>query len=94
MVGIRAAADLAEASTLLRNSSRWAITPSTYASESCADINRSERRTRSSRSPRGVIIQIGTDEFLVAGIGMVVTFGTNGERILLQGLRLSGKEAS
>jgi hypothetical protein len=34
----------------------------------------------------GVIIQIGTDEFLVAGIGMVVTFGTNGERDSLAGI--------
>jgi hypothetical protein len=34
----------------------------------------------------GLIIQIGESEFLVAGIGMIVTFGTHGERDSLAGI--------
>ena len=34
----------------------------------------------------GLIIQIGQDEFLVAGTGMVITFGTHGERDPVAGI--------
>jgi hypothetical protein len=34
----------------------------------------------------GLIIQIGQDEFFVAGVGMVITFGTYGERDPLAGI--------
>jgi len=48
--------------------------------------HRSERRTRSSRSPRRRHHPNRHGRFLVAGIGMVVTFGTNGERDSLAGI--------